>query len=203
MTNWSEEGWKRILEAGNRGRETRRKKLSEKYYKDPKYCKQCNKLISYDKKQNNFCDRSCSATYNNLRKIKKNGKYCEQCGNFYTSSRETSKYCTRECSFESMKEKTFLKIEETNGIGCHHKTIKKYLIFKYGHKCMICNHEKWMEQDIPLILDHIDGNSDNNCLSNMRIICGNCDMLLPTYKGKNKGNGRHYRRERYKNNQSY
>jgi hypothetical protein len=53
------------------------------------------------------------------------------------------------------------------------------------------------------ILDHIDGNSSNNDITNLRLVCSNCDSQLPTYKSKNKGNGRHYRRERYKNNQSY
>jgi hypothetical protein len=52
-------------------------------------------------------------------------------------------------------------------------------------------------------MDHIDGNSENNHLSNLRLVCGNCDMLLPTYKSKNKGNGRAYRRERYANGKSY
>ena len=52
-------------------------------------------------------------------------------------------------------------------------------------------------------MDHIDGNSDNNILSNLRLVCGNCDMQLPTYKSKNKGNGRYYRRLRYKNKKSF
>jgi hypothetical protein len=44
---------------------------------------------------------------------------------------------------------------------------------------------------------HIDGNPYNDYLSNLRIICHNCDALLPTYAGKNKGNGRFERRLRY------
>lgn len=52
-------------------------------------------------------------------------------------------------------------------------------------------------------MDHIDGNSDNWSLDNLWLVCGNCDMLLPTYKGKNIGNGRYKRRERYKQGKSY
>jgi len=40
-------------------------------------------------------------------------------------------------------------------------------------------------------------------LKNLRLVCGNCDMLLPTYKSKNKGNGRHNRRKRYAEGKSY
>ena len=55
----------------------------------------------------------------------------------------------------------------------------------------------------PLVIDHIDGNSENNNLSNLRVICPNCDSLTSTYKGLNKGNGRAYRRKRYKEGKSY
>jgi len=46
-------------------------------------------------------------------------------------------------------------------------------------------------------MDYIDGNPENNDLKNLRMICPNCDAQLPTYKSKNKGKGRHFRRVRY------
>lgn len=42
-----------------------------------------------------------------------------------------------------------------------------------------------------------------NKRSNLRMICSNCDSQLPTYKSKNKGNGRHYRTKRYEEGKSY
>ena len=60
-----------------------------------------------------------------------------------------------------------------------------------------------MGKPIGLILDHIDGNSDNNSPNNLQLVCGNCDMQLPTYKGKNLGKGRYYRRIRYAEGKSY
>ena len=53
------------------------------------------------------------------------------------------------------------------------------------------------------VLDHIDGNSENNWRSNLRLVCPNCDSQLPTYKAKNKGSGRHVRRTRYAEGKSY
>lgn len=68
--------------------------------------------------------------------------------------------------------------------------IKKYLIEIREHKCEICGTKKWMKQPVPLVLDHIDGHFENNNEENLRLVCGNCDMQLSTYKSKNIGNGR-------------
>jgi 5-methylcytosine-specific restriction endonuclease McrA len=68
--------------------------------------------------------------------------------------------------------------------------VRKYLINKYGHKCQICGLAEWREHIIPLVCDHIDGSAKNCELDNFRVICNNCDSILPTYKGKNRGNGR-------------
>jgi len=63
-----------------------------------------------------------------------------------------------------------------------------------GHQCEICGLTEWQGQPAPLVMDHIDGHADNNLLTNLRLVCGNCDMQLPTYKAKNKGNGRLWRK---------
>jgi hypothetical protein len=70
------------------------------------------------------------------------------------------------------------------------KYVRKYLIHKHGHKCMMCGLSEWIGNEIPLVCDHIDGNPANNELNNFRVICNNCDSILPTFKGKNKGRGR-------------
>lgn len=59
-------------------------------------------------------------------------------------------------------------------------------IFKY--QCFSCLQTTWLSQKIPLELDHIDGNNNNNQLSNLRLLCPNCHALTPNYRGKNIGN---------------
>jgi 5-methylcytosine-specific restriction endonuclease McrA len=49
---------------------------------------------------------------------------------------------------------------------------------------------------IPIQLEHIDGNSENNELSNLKLLCPNCHTLTPTWGGANKGNGRKNRRKK-------
>lgn len=53
-------------------------------------------------------------------------------------------------------------------------------------KCVSCLNETWLDGLIPLELDHIDGNNQNNNLSNLRLLCPNCHALTSTYRGKNK-----------------
>lgn len=77
------------------------------------------------------------------------------------------------------------------------KHMKRYLIHKNGHKCSICGVEKWCDKPVPLVCDHIDGDSTNSDLSNFRIVCCNCDAQLDTYKSKNRGRGRKYDRDLY------
>jgi len=39
---------------------------------------------------------------------------------------------------------------------------------------------------LPLELDHINGDSRDNRLENLRVLCPNCHSLKPTHRGKNK-----------------
>lgn len=54
-----------------------------------------------------------------------------------------------------------------------------------------------------MVADHINGNSHDNRLENVRILCPNCDSQTDSYKGKNRGNGRRKRRERYQSGKGY
>jgi len=83
------------------------------------------------------------------------------------------------------------------------QTLRKYLIALYGHQCQKCALHQWLGQLIPLEVEHKDGNSENNQLNNVCLICPNCHSQTPTYKGKNRGNGRFLRRQRYKKGLSY
>lgn len=110
---------------------------------------------------------------------------------------EQKKYCSNKCQLAAQR---IRKVEE--GIATV-RCLKNYLLDTRGHKCEICGTEEWCGKPVPLVMDHIDGDSDHNKLKNLRLVCGNCDMQLPTYKSKNRGNGRHKRKQRYREGKSY
>jgi hypothetical protein len=51
-------------------------------------------------------------------------------------------------------------------------------------KCENCLSTEWLGKPIPLELDHINGESTDNRIENLRILCPNCHALTSTYRGK-------------------
>lgn len=169
-----------------------------------KLCKQCNCEIL--KSQNTFCSRTCSATYNNTKYPKRKCETQNNCLNCGLALKKSSaKYCSVVCQRKYQSQlKLATWVKNQNFELANSRVIKKYLTKIQGHLCNICKIETWIyegkEVAVPLILDHIDGNSDNQNFNNLRLVCGICDMLLPTYKGKNKGAGTNTKRQIYRTN---
>ena len=67
----------------------------------------------------------------------------------------------------------------------------KARLFREGLKNRSCELCGWAESAIdgrvPLELDHINGDSKDNRLENLRILCPNCHSLQPTHRGRNIG----------------
>jgi hypothetical protein len=121
-------------------------------------------------------------------------------------SRQSIKYCSNVCqrNYEhAINVRGVLETGSFDGFLQTDRTRKKVLITIRGHRCEICGLELWRNQPVPLVFDHVNGDSSDNSLSNTRLVCGNCDMQLPTYKNKNSGNGRASRRKRYADGKSY
>ena len=54
------------------------------------------------------------------------------------------------------------------------------------YKCDKCGLTEWQEKKIVLQLDHINGNSKDHCLDNLRLLCPNCHSQTSTWCGRNK-----------------
>lgn len=207
--------------------EIRKQKRIADYNQLPNRCINCNTVILYEKRKNKFCNQSCAGIFTNSKKDwssiktgpipklsnakKKNitkrlcvNKVAWECLNckkeHITSEHRAGKFCNRKCQGDYDYCQTINNWEiKTPGKGA----IKRFLREKYGKKCAACGIDSWNGKDIVLELEHKDGNSQNNSKENLCLICPNCHSQTPTYKGKNKGNGRHSRRKRYAEGKSY
>ena len=110
---------------------------------------------------------------------------------------KVQKYCNNKCQMEQQRNQRFTIMEQTN------KYKKSYILNHYGNQCQKCGITEYNNEPIVMELEHIDGDSTNNTFDNLTLLCPNCHSQTPTYKNRNKGNGRHFRRLRYANGQSY
>lgn len=180
-----------------------KQKRIDDWNNNPKLCLQCALPIVYEKRRNDFCSQSCGAKYHNLSQghiLAENKIYnCLSClKEFKVNGNGEHKYCSRNCMMGFWWEDTKIELLKSGADNSAANRIgKKFLIELHGGKCQICKKSEWEGQSMPLVLDHISGNSYDNSLSNLRVICHNCNAQTPTFAGRNKGNGRFTRAKRY------
>ena len=165
-----------------------------KYEENPKRCKCCGTIIPYEKRENDFCNRSCSASYNNLGQVK-NGKalpersYCLNCGKEVTRGRS---YCDNTCYAEYQRKEYIKRWKEGKETGIIGKddiatAVRIYLREKYNNSCQLCG---WSQTNtftgiVPLQIHHIDGNCMNNSEENLQLLCPNCHSLTENFGARN------------------
>lgn len=119
--------------------------------------------------------------------------------------RRSRQFCSNKCQAE-YKYSNFIikwKLEIQSGttkLGLTSQFLYRYMRDTYGNKCQQCG---WSEihsitGHVPIELNHINGNSNDNSESNLELLCPNCHSLTFSFRNLNKGNGRAKRRIYYK-----
>ena len=88
---------------------------------------------------------------------------------------------TGDCS-EGNKQRSLYRKEATlgdilqNRAGCPPNLLKKRLLneLNWEKKCSSCRLTKWLGDPIALKLNHMDSDTNNNNLDNLRLLCANC-----------------------------
>lgn len=144
-------------------------------------------------------------TENNLRRVLSTAKSFREAfallqikpiANQYRLLRERAKKYNIDIShFEIQKsigKRSEIPLDEIlNGLHpTYNRTLLKKRLYEAGlkkRKCELCGQdEMWHGKKISLILDHINGIRDDNRLSNLQIVCPNCNAALDTFAGKNR-----------------
>ena len=178
----------------------KKKERVDQYMENPNKCKNCDSILDYENRKKTFCNSSCAATYNNLKRENRavpTKWNCVNCGKEHTTvGWRVGKYCDNFCqrAFET-KERTRQWLEEKKDWGLQiPEWAKNHLAELRGYQCEVCGISEWNEKKLVLEVDHIDGIHTNNDPDNLRLICPNCHSQTDTYKAKNVGKGRGYRR---------
>lgn len=96
------------------------------------------------------------------------------------------KYCDNVC--QQAHAWTLMKQSIENGGKGNYR---RYIIEKYGEQCSLCSQPPmWNGKPLQLQLDHIDGNSGNNIITNLRLLCPHCHTQTETWGFRNAGKGR-------------
>lgn len=165
-------------------------------------------VVGYAKDNRKFCNSACAAVYNNTKYPKRSstqsripttnstykGTICKHCET-HISGRKRS-YCNIECrSTARAVTASVLRDNKFKDGTLSGSSLRKVVFKLLPHNCDICKEHMWMGRHITLEVDHINGNSADNTMENLRLLCPNCHAQTPTYKAKNKGNSsRGYRR---------
>lgn len=119
---------------------------------------------------------------------------CEVCGKTFTycDKKSRGKFCSLACLGVQAVRRSDQNIAAGGG---SQRSLRAYLLRHRGPQCEACGiGDEWNGQPLSLHMDHIDGNSDNNVLANLRILCPNCHSQTETWRGRNK---KPHRRNRY------
>ena len=104
----------------------------------------------------------------------------------YSPSQSAGKYCSNVCQgLYKVYNETMPKVER--GEVRQTNTLRRYLKEVKGYTCSECGIQGvYNGKPLTLQVDHIDGNSDNNFPSNLRLLCPNCHSQTETWVTRSK-----------------
>ena len=149
-------------------------------------CIDCNKKFNTQKSLNaHKIAHKNGDRYSVSRKKEEKFFVCLNCGiESEWNHSSNNKFCSSFCNGEYQRKSANEKIESGDVLGFH--VMRRYLLETKGF-CEECGiTDTYNGKPITLQCDHIDGNSDNHKLDNLRLLCPNCHSQTHTWCGRNK-----------------
>ncbi len=168
-------------------------------------CEECgSEFIVHDSKEavKRFCNRSCSATFNNKKfpkrvKDESSKSSCVRCGKVrYGSKLDACPECMTHIKIDRWLSGEWDGAQPKSGLLSN--IIRNHLIqqadnYCQGESCLLKGVQfptHPSDNRSILEIDHINGNGEDHSPGNLRVLCPTCHTLTPTYRARNIGNGR-------------
>lgn len=131
---------------------------------------------------------------------------CIGCGEeFHRPDKRDRKYCSNQCQMDA-KSRSILDRYLSNPsketyygeYGQVRCGIRNYFLRMNNYTCSRCGWDKRHPSDgkSTLELNHKDDDWKNCLIENIEVLCPNCHSLTYSYKGRNRGRGRAYRKQK-------
>lgn len=113
---------------------------------------------------------------------------CLSCGKEHDGSYGSGRFCCQSCAnrYANLNRITLERLESGDYYCSSVNKVHIWLV-KNGYKenkCEICGITEWLGKPISFELHHIDGDRQNNKLSNLKMLCPNCHAQTDNYKSK-------------------
>ena len=151
-------------------------------------CEVCDKVFNSHRQLNGHKSVHREGGRYSVSRKRKSQVYCAFC-NMETTN---PKYCSMKCQHDHQWSLSVQMIED--GEKNTGESVRRFILQRSQYKCEICGlPNEWCGKPLTLQVDHIDGDSDNNALDNLRVLCPNCHTQTETWCGRQSKNSKRSR----------
>jgi hypothetical protein len=157
-----------------------------------KKCLNCNvnEAIKYSKYTNgNFCSSKCARSFSTKENRNEINKRVSEKLRGKTPNRDYSFSIEKWNVIREKRRNSYDKKimnYDFSDLGIDRR--KRRVLLEQKFCCNRCGLSEWEDEKIPLEIEHIDGDNQNNERDNLIALCPNCHALTKTWRGRNKKN---------------
>ena len=147
-------------------------------------CIKCNNEHDGSFGSGKYCSRACANSRVRTDEVKKKISIGVRNNEYLQSDEWKAKVIAANKNPEKIYKVAKTKKANRNYDTAHIWSIKRWIKEERGNKCEECGVTEWNGKRLTLEVDHIDGDTNNNDIKNLKVLCPNCHSQTPTWRKK-------------------